>query len=249
MFIPFYDNNYFYYLPFLPPNCDKPPTIYSILNSIVNGEKDEEDYTPISQLANEGRSTIFNFNYPLSTHVTKQDFECMILNHYMMRRIGFETVTAFRLQLNVRLNSIMPLINKMFDAIENWNIFNDGEKISRYGTDNRSVDVTSDSENSINNISNTTSDRRYSDTPQNELSNVRDGKYITEYNYDANSDSSSTAGTSSNTTNTTDDNTYAETIEKTETNKIEILKEFQNEINSIYEIIFNKLDDLFYGII
>ena len=103
MFIPYIDNNYFYCLPFLPTNCDKPPTIYSILNSIVNGDKDEEDYTKIKDLADEGRSTIFNFNYPLSAHITKKDFECMILNHYMMRRIGFETVTAFRLQLNVKL--------------------------------------------------------------------------------------------------------------------------------------------------
>ena len=62
MFIPYFDNNYFYYMPFLPPNCDKPPTVYSVLNSIVNGNKNPDDYTPISQLANEGRSTIFNFN-------------------------------------------------------------------------------------------------------------------------------------------------------------------------------------------
>ena len=29
--IPFYDYNIFY--PFIPPNCDKPPTLYSILVS------------------------------------------------------------------------------------------------------------------------------------------------------------------------------------------------------------------------
>ena len=43
------------FVPFLPPNCDKPPTIYSILNSIVNGDKeDEEDYAKIKDLAKEG---------------------------------------------------------------------------------------------------------------------------------------------------------------------------------------------------
>lgn len=245
MFIPFCENNYFYCLPFLPPNCDKPPTIYSILNSIVNGTKNEEDYTQIKDLANEGRGTIFNFNYPLSNKITKQDFECMILNHYMMRRIGFETVGAFKLQLNVKLNSIMPLFNKMFDSIDGWNIFNDGEKTSRYGTD----DLTSESstENTLQNASTTTSDRRYSDTPQNELSNVRDGKYISEYNYDTNTDASSSNGSSSNESNETKN--YAETIEKTEGNKIEILKQLQQEIDSVYELIFKKLDDLFYGIV
>lgn len=245
MFIPFYDNNYFYVMPFLPPNCDKPPTIYAVLNSIVNGEKDEEDYTPINELANAGRSIIFNFNYPLSTKISKQDFECMILNHYMMRRIGFETVTAFRLQLNVKLNSIMPLFNKMFDAIDGWNIFNDGEKTSHYGRDDISTE--SSTENTLQNSSNTTSDRRFSDTPQNELKGVRDGKYITEYNYDTNADTSSSNGTSSN--EGTETKNYAETIEKTEGNKIEILKQIQSEIDSVYELIFKKLDDLFYGLV
>ena len=245
MFIPYYDNNYFYVMPFLPPNCDKPPTIYAVLNSIVNGDKDEEDYTPINELADAGRSTIFNFNYPLSTKITKQDFECMILNHYMMRRIGFETVTAFRLQLNVKLNSIMPLFNKMFDAIDNWNIFNDGEKLSRYGRDDISTE--SSTENTLQNASNTTSDRRFSDTPQSQLSDVQDGKYITEYNYDTNADLSSSNGSSSNEGSETKN--YAETIEKTEGNKIEILKKIQSEIDSVYELIFKKLDDLFYGLV
>ena len=245
MFIPFYDNNYFYVMPFLPPNCDKPPTVYSILNSIVNGEKDEKDYTPISELARVGRFTIFNFSYPLTNKISKEDFESMILNHYMMRRIGFETVTAFRLQLNVKLNSIMPLFNKMFDAIDGWNIFNDGEKLSRYGRDDISSE--SSTENTLQNASNTTSDLRYSDTPQNELSSVQDGKYITEYNYNTNSDLSSSNGTSSN--EGTETKNYAETIERTEGNKIEILKQIQSEIDSIYELIFKKLDDLFYGLV
>lgn len=245
MFIPFYDNNYFYYLPFLPPNCNKPPTIYSILNSIVNGNKDEEDYTPIKDLANEGRETIFNFTYPLSSKITKQDFECMILNHYMMRRIGFETVTAFRLQLNVKLNSIMPLFNKMFDSVDGWNIFNDGEKTSRYGRDDLSSE--SSTESTMQNASTNTSDRRYSDTPQNQIQNIKDGAYVSQYNFDTNTDATSTNGESSNEASETKQ--YAETIEKTEGNKIEILKQIQKEVDSIYELIFEKLDDLFYGLV
>lgn len=248
MFIfPYIDNNYFMPFPFIPANCDKPPTIYSILESIVNYGKD--DKTKIKDLAKVGRLKIFDFDYPLSDKIDKEDFECMILNHYITRRIGFDTPTLFKIQLNVKLNEIMPLYNKMFDAIDGWNIFNDGEKTSRYGTDNR--EISSETENSLNNITNTsnTSDRRKSDTPQNELDNVRDGKYVTEYNYDTNTgqDSSSSAGTSSNTTN--DDNSYAETIEKTSANKIEILKQMQTEIKSIYSLIFKELDDLFYSVI
>ena len=250
---PYIDNGYPLIYPFLPPNCNKPPTLYSVLNSIVNGDKDEDEYTKIKDLAKEGRSTIFNFDYPLSEYIEKENFETMILNHFLQRRIGFETVTAFRIQLDVKLNEIMPMYNKMFDSISGWDIFKDGEKTTRYGTDNREINSTSNTENTLHNKSNSEniSDRRYSDTPQNELQNIRDGKYVTEYNYDTNNaeDTSDSNGTSQNTLNTNDDNTYNEIIEKTNANKIEILKQMQQEIKSIYSLIFKDLDDLFYSII
>ena len=248
---PYIDNGYPMIYPFIPRNCDKPPTIYSILESIVNYGKD--DKTKIKDLAKVGRTKIFDFDYPLSDKISKEEFECMILNHYITRRIGFDTPTLFKIQLNVKLNEIMPMYNKMFDSISGWDIFKDGEKTTRYGTDNREINSTSNTENSLHNTSNSenTSDRRASDTPQNELDNVRDGKYVTGYNYDTNNakDKSDSNGTSQNTTNTNDDNTYNEIIEKTNANKIEILKQMQQEIKSIYSLIFKDLDDLFYSII
>lgn len=248
---PYIDNGYPLIYPFLPRNCDKPPTIYSILESIVNYGTD--DKTKIKDLAKVGRTKIFDFDYPLSDKISKEDFECMILNHYITRRIGFDTPTLFKIQLNVKLNEIMPMYNKMFDSISGWDIFKDGEKTTRYGTDNRKINSTSNTENALHNQSNSEniSDRKYSDTPQNELQNIRDGKYVTEYNYDTNNakDTSDSNGTSQNTTNTNDDNTYNEIIEKTNANKIEILKQMQQEIKSIYSLIFKDLDDLFYSII
>lgn len=276
------------FMPFIPPNCDKPPTVYSILNSIVNGDKEEDDYIKIKDLSKEGRSTIFNFEYPLSNNINKEDFEIQILNHYLMRRIGFETVTAFRIQLNVKLNEIMPMYNKMFDAIENWDIFNDGETTTRTGTDNRTsnsennsnttntntsnTQSTNTASNTLNNESttntNNTSDRRNSDLPQNKLENVRDGSYVTNYNYDTNTntgnDTSKSNGSSEsnstntveenrketiqNTNNTTDNNTYNETIKRSQTDKIAILREMQENIKSIYTLIYEDLDCLFYGL-
>lgn len=262
-YTPYIFNGYFMPFPPIPANCEKPPTVYSILESIVNYGKDEQ--TKIKDLAKSGRSKIFDFDYPLSNKISKEDFECMILNHYLTRRIGFDTVTLFKIKLNVKLNEIMPLYNKMFDAIDGWDIFKDGEKSTRYGTDNREISSTTESENvsetenSLHNetTSSNTSDRRKSDTPQDVIDNVKDGKYITEYNYDTNNaeDESDSTGTSNNTTttnnttNTNDDNTYAETIEKTSANKIEILKQLQQEIKSIYSLIFEDLDILFYSVI
>lgn len=174
--LPYIDNGYPLIYPFLPRNCDKPPTIYSLLESIVNYGKD--DKTKIKDLAKVGRTKIFDFDYPLSDKISKEEFECMILNHYLTRRIGFDTPTLFKIQLNVKLNEIMPMYNKMFDSISGWDIFKDGEKTTRYGTDNREINSTSNTENTLHNKSNSEniSDRRKSDTPQNELDNVKERK-------------------------------------------------------------------------
>ena len=255
----FYNYNYFpMFVPFIPPNCDKPPTLYSVLNSIVNGEKeDEEDYTKIKDLAKEGRSTIFNFDYPLTNNVSKEKFETMILNHFIRRRIGFETVTAFRIALDVRLNEIMPLYNKMFDALENWDIFNDGEVTTRTGQDTTTSQNTNNTSNSLTNQSTTSttdvSVRRNSELPQNQLEDLRNGSYVTNYNYDTNTnngqDSSTSTGTSQASNEGTDNKQYAETITRSPADKIAILKEMQENIKSIYTLIFKDLDSLFYQIV
>lgn len=285
------DYNFYYpfIMPFIPQNCDKPPTMYAILNSIVNGDKDEDDYTKIKDLAKYGRTKIFNFEYPLSNNVNKEEFETIILKHYLTRRINFDTVTLFRISLDAKLNEIMPRYNKMFDSFIDWNLFNDGEITNRTGNDNRTQNSTNNSNQTSNNSStqnstnesenllenesqtttNSISDRRNSELPQNQLQELRDGNYVTDYNYDTGTnegnDTSTSTGrstatnkttnTETNTTNSnqtnnmTDNNTYNETITKTQNNKLEIYKEMQENIKSIYTLIFNDLDCLFYGLL
>ena len=245
---------YDYYGLFYPriPVADmRPPTLYSILESVVNYEK--EVPTKINNLAKEGRGKIFDFDYPLTTNITKEEFECMILNHFLMRRIGFETVLSFKIQLNVKLNEIMPMFNKLFDLIYDENGF--GEITKRKGFDNRVVDNTSNTTNEMTNVSNTThqniSDRRGSNTPQNELDNIRQGKYVTEYHYDtdnsSNEDTSTSNGTSQNKTNTKDNNNYEENISKI--NMLEVFSKLNEEIKNVYSMIFKELDCLFYQLV
>lgn len=243
-------NSYFYpfLFPCMPTMINLPPTVYSLLESIVNYGKDEK--TKISDLAKEGRSTFFDFDYPLTNNITKEQFETMILNKFIMRRIGYDTLTAFKLQLNVKLNSIMPIYNKMFDALENWNIFNDGEVTTETGTDERQT--TNTTQNTLTNSSTTqsssTSDRRNSELPQDQLENLRDGSYVGNYNYDTDTatgtDSSTSNGTA--TASGTDNNEYTKEIRRSPADKIAIMKEMQENINSIYEMIFKDLECLFY---
>lgn len=243
-------NSYFYpfLFPCMPTLIDLPPTVYSLLESIVNYGKDEK--TKISDLAKEGRTTFFDFDYPLTNNITKEQFETMILNKFIMRRIGYDTLTAFKLQLNVKLNSIMPIYNKMFDALENWNIFSDGEVTTETGTDERQT--TNTTQNTLSNSSTTqsssTSDRRNSELPQDQLENLRDGSYVGVYNYDTDTATGTDTSTSNGTATAsgTDNNEYTKEIRRSPSDKIAIMKEMQTNINNIYEMIFKDLECLFY---
>lgn len=225
--------------PWLPTNCDEPQTLYSIMNSICNFGKEEK--TNIYGLASGARSTIFDFEYPLSTHVNKEEFEILILKHFIMRRIGFETPTAFKLALEVKLNEIMPLYNKLFDALDGWDLFNSGENITRVTTDNGSNTLN----NTVTANNTNTSDRRNSNVPQNQLSDIANGTYMTDYNLDTDTSNgttlSSTEGTNANTTN--------EVINRTPADKIRIYKDFIENKNNIYTMIFKDLESLFYSIV
>lgn len=222
--------------PPAPDDYNLPPTLYSIMNSIVNYDKEEDEQTKIKDLAAAVRSEIFDFEYTLTNKINKEDFECMILNHFIMRRIGYDTMTAFKIALNVKLKEIMPMYNKMFEMLDGWDLFNDGEVLTRNTTDTGN--------NSLNNTttSNNTSDRRYSDAPQDRLEDVRDGSYVSDYNYDTDNGTvtSNSTGNDSRTTN--------ETITRTPSDKIKIYKEFMESKTSIYEMIFKDLDVLFYGL-
>lgn len=227
-------------MPILPTNNIEPPTIYAILQSIVNFGKEEK--TKVPDLAKEGRAKIFNFDYPLTNKINKEKFECMILNHFLMRRINFETVLIFQIQLENKLNEIMPFYNKLFESIDGWNIFED--EIHDLESNTTSTDNT----NSTNNVSTSSDDDvRNSNMPQGLIENVKDGSYLTNYTYSqSNSNSDSSSNTNSNGTNK---NILHETRNRTPSEKLEIYKAFQNEVKNVYTLLYKELEPLFYSII
>lgn len=239
--------NYLLATPLFVPTDNRPPSIYDILNAMANFDKPENEQIKVSQLAEQMHARIFDFNYPLSKNVSRATFETMLLNKFLMRRIGFETFTAFKIQLNVKLNEIMPRYNKLFDALENWDIFKDGETIEREGEDNTITDNINELSNTSTNNTENVSDRRKSNTPQNQLQNVRDGSYVTNYDYDTDNVKSNDSSNSKGTSNTKNDNKYWETIKHSPSDKIKIFQEMQENINNIYTLIFNDLEDLFYS--
>ena len=227
-----YPYDYFLYpylMPRIPSMNTQPITLYALLEMLVNEGKEEK--TKIRNLAKEGRKYIFDFEYPLSNYVNKAEFETNILNHFIKRRIGYETPVDFLIHLETKMNEIMPFYNKMFDALETYKI-NESEKTIHDFSSNKTIDNTSTSnsenvkngkinrtgtdettgENTISNTSSTdttvTEDRRNSQLPQSEIENVQNASYLTDYTL--NNNTSNSEDTSESTGNST------QTVEKTE---------------------------------
>ena len=204
----------------------KPPTLYAIMNSIAN--YDVEEKTKIRNLAKATREKIFDFDYPLSSKVPKEDFECQILNHFIMRRIGQETFTAFQLFLENKLNEILPYYNTLFDSLIDYNLFNDGEVITRNRQDNGTSSL-----NSTNEIK-----TKFAEYPMNQLNDIDNGKYVT--NQTTNNGTSGNTGTNSN--------TMVETETHSGLDKMDLYQKYLQTRNSIMTMIYKDLDILFYGL-
>lgn len=205
----------------------KPPTVYAILNSIANYDKEEE--TKIRDLANACHDKIFDFEYELSDALDKNQFEIDILNHFMMRRIGFDTVTAFQLYLENKLHEILPYYNLMFDSFKNYNLFNNGEVITRESTSNTT------SSNNTNSVA----ENRYSKYPENHLDDIMDGSYVTDQNYNTNNVNN----------NNNLDNNVNETINRSPVDKMTIYKKYLETKRSVMTMIYKDLDSLFYQLV
>ena len=204
-------NNYFTCIPPLPDETFlRPPLLYDIMNAIVNfGNENQISISNISKVA---RGTIFDFDYELSDNINKEEFETMILDRFIMRRLAYETYTSWKIALKVKFYEIMPYYNKLFDALEDWNIFKDGESGSR--------EMGSSSE----------TDSRYSKLPQNEIQDVKDGTYMTDYTLGQNKSNGS------------------EIYKKDNSNKIDTYLKFIQEKNKIMSLLYNDLESLFYGL-
>ena len=212
---------------------DEPNTLYTFMESIVNYDKEDDEKVKIKDLSKYARTTIFDFEYPLTNLITKEDFECMFLNHYMFRRINYDTLTSFKIHLQVKLNDIMPKYNKMFEGFNKIKF--DGVK------ETHTRELTNESNITSNSSDSSESEVKYSDTPEGMLNEVKDGTYMSEFTYNT---GSSEGETTSNSTGNTE-----ESIEIIKGDSIEEYQKFIEISNNIYSLIFKECDCLFYGLI
>ena len=188
---------------------------------------------------------------------TRQELNKKILDYYMYREIGFETVNRFLHELEISLNEIMPYYNQLFfSADQDYNII--------YNVDyKRTIDrdlagnTSSNTESSATDSTETTADntswakRVSSDTPQNQLSitnkQIDNVDYANEVNW--NKDEATQTGSTSGTANTSASGTgtnkeIESTIETTKGNfgvvsAQDLIKKYRELIINIEQQIIN----------
>ena len=214
----------------------KPPTLYAILNSIANYGK--ENHTKIRNLSKETHDRIFDFDYILSNKINKDQFEIDILNHFLERRIGYDTLTSFQIHLETKLHEILPYYNTLFDSLTNYKLFNDGEVINRHKTSDRTLESDSDTNTTGNNVA----DLRYAKFPQNQLQDIKDGDYVTDQNYNQNT----LTNTVDTNVNSNESNNEDEIITRSPIDKMKLYESYLKTKNSIMTKLYKDLDVLFY---
>lgn len=208
-----------------------------------SGLDESVGYNDVEQVLANSINSIFG-DFPIFDEEYRPILEKKILRHYYTREIAFETVGLWKLKLNTKMNEIMPYYNKLyeselleFDPFEDTNLKTEksAEK-ARNENEERNRDNTGDvykASQNRENMHDATVDGSerwdlFSNTPQGQLSNVKQGKYLTT----ADNLTTNASGTEDRTTDNNGTNTEV---------RNELGKELRNKNGSDLEEYFEKI--------
>lgn len=209
---------------------------------------------------------VFDFDFPIFDEAYREVLCGKILKHYYLREIGLETVGAWKLMLDTKLNEIMPYYNQLYnsekikiDPMNDYKLTKNYNKTKNESKNGNSQTESSGSNKAAQNSSNNGTDYNlYSDTPQGALTGVDTQEYLTNARKVTNTDT--TTASSTGESDYHEQKTNVDTLNSTDTyieelsGKIgvksysELLKEFRNTFLNIDMMIINELSDLFFGL-
>lgn len=187
-------------------------------------------------------------DYPIFDEEYRPHLNDMILKHYYMSEIGFETANLFKQYLNNKMNEIMPYYNTLYklqkDLLNNGGGIDQNVNLTETYTHNVTTEGTSESNSNSTNENKNVSQN----TPQGNLTdqNINNFNYADNINFGNNNseitDSSNTSGKSIE--------DYIKKIQGNNGQKYayEVLIAVKNNILSIDLEVINELEDLFMGV-
>lgn len=237
----------------------------------LTGKTSTVDYTGITALMNEARPKLFG-DFPIYNESHRTTLQNLIMGHYLLREIATTPYAQWQFMFNQKLNEIMPYYNELYElkaqALRH-NLFDDTEYkrdskrdktlTMEKGTKDVST-VESMTQDNATFTPGTTSITTEQSTPQGELENFLDNKYMsgatkaTISGDDISSGDSTSNGTSTTTRSGTDVDTDVDTFSETVKGKMggrtfaELMSEYRKEIYNIDTMIINDLETMFFSI-
>lgn len=189
-----------------------------------------QGFSKIDEILDKAVPKVFDFEWPIFDEEYRVPLEKKILRYFYTREIGCETYGLWKLMLQNKLCEIMPYYNQLYksellmagvdpltdvDYTKSGNRTDEGadtRTTEREGTDNTETTATSkdvkkgetSSKDSTSVYGNQTHIKKYSDTPQGTLTGVENGTYLTEAEFNTDSDDTNTTITTSGTEDVTD---------------------------------------------
>ena len=234
------------------------------IRSIVEQLNKDHDFEPsstdpivaIDERIENARPIIFSFEYPILA-ADKVRFEKNFIRHFYTREIGLETYSLWRLKLAAKLNMIIPKYNKYFEEATKYidvDLLNNVDyKIIRNFDGTRTDNLKEAMSGSDTDTTNRDYVRAYSDTPQGNMQNLLDEKYLTNLTHEYDNDSTIVRQKGTTRDNTgTQKNKQDETITHTGKNGgisyAEALIKARESYLNIDLMLCDELDDLFMQI-
>jgi len=186
---------------------------------------------------------IFNFDFPIYSESYRTEFEEKLVRHFYFHEINITSIGAWKFQLREKLNLIMPVYNKMYEAIAiKYDPLIDTQMHETY---TRTNNLTSNSSTQGDVTQNDASQNQqvYSDLPQTTL---HGGDYAT--NSTQNEGTANSTQNARQTANATSNNTETYKHDNTgfsSRSQQALLMEYYESLRNVDEMVFNELRELF----
>lgn len=163
---------------------------------VAAGYDESQERDNVYEVITKAMPKVFDFTFPIFDEAYRPVLERKILMHYYTREIAFETAALWKLKLETRLNEIMPKYNKLYNLeLINYNPIWDVDltedkwrDIDTETTGSESRGDSSSYERHVGEEGHNNNTNLYSDTPQGEITNLADGKYLTNATMDSGTD-------------------------------------------------------------
>ena len=241
---------------------------------------DELATKSVDEIIDAAWESIFDFDFDFYNNDWNAKIAKFILKYYYTREIGFETVGLWKLKLNTRIEEITGKYKPMITAISRLVPDDYFQNYKYAGYDNREDDLADHRQDDLQRLRtdelkdlrqddlkreiDNNQKNKFSDTPQNGLTNVENGSYLSEYRNIVDDNEIKDTGfqsvdhTGTQTTNDTghqhithtgtQNKNYGETGYKSDLPVAERIAQFEYERVNILGKIVLEFSDLFFGL-